>query len=100
MLGGAPHRANPLLPHPRHNGQILGCGFQGPPLATVAHIPEELPMTWGRCAVWPRIKTRPHKPAVRARGGLIDAADATPTDKTRPRLLSQEILQVRMECAA
>ena len=93
--GRAPHRADPLRPQARHNRQILRCGFQGPPFSAIAHIPEELAMAWGRRAVWPRMKTRPHKPAVRARRGLINAADAAPTDKTRPRLLSQEILQVK-----
>src|SRR5438034_8617473 len=88
--GRAPHRADPLPPQARHNRQILRCGLQGPPFATIAHIAEELAMAWGRRAVWPRMKTRPHKPAVRARRGLINAADAAPTDKTRPRLLSQE----------
>jgi len=96
VLGGAPHRPGSLLPHPRDNGQILARSFQAPPLATIADVSEELAVAGRRRAVCPRIESRPHKPTVRARGRLIDPADAMPADRTRPRLLSQGFLQVKI----
>jgi len=95
VLGGAPHRPGSLLPHPRDYGQILGRRFQAPPLPTIADVSEELTVAWRRRPVCPRVESRPHKPTVRARGRLIDAADAMPADRTRPRFLSQGFLQVK-----
>ena len=96
VLGGAPHRPGSLLPHPRDYGQILGRRFQAPPLPTIADVSEELTVAWRRRPVCPRVESRPHKPTVRARGRLIDAADAMPADRTRPRFLSQGFLQVKI----
>ena len=64
-------------------------------------VPEELAVPRRRRSVRARVESRPHEPAVRARGGLIDAANAAPADRTRSRLLSQDVLQVRIViCAA
>src|SRR5206468_9695980 len=76
VLGSAPHHAAPLPPATLYDRQIRPRGFQRPPFATVARIPEKLPMPWRGRPVCTRIESRAYKPTMRARRGLVNATDA------------------------
>src|SRR3954451_927952 len=96
---GAARSAGSLPSHARDNGPIRRCRLQRLPLATVTRIAEEFPVPRGRGAIGARIETRAHKPAMGARRGLVDAANAPPASgTTRPGLLLQRILLVKAGC--
>src|ERR687887_2601727 len=89
VLGGAVHRPTPLPPSARDHADVRHRGFQGLSFATIAYVTKELPKPWRRCPIRPRVETCSREPAMRSCRGLVDPADARPTDSSGTFLLSQ-----------